>query len=178
MVIPTVPNSTVCREGNHRLNGGVNCSVDVAISDAQVRTEVEHSPTFDRPTLESLVSDLVQQIRTHYPDRLTLRPAAVRRRIVRLIDIGLLPFSRPSGRPRLQKVNNAVEMYRRHIEAVRRGDLKRVNWNAIALECIPGFAKIRTEPSRRDELKRLRDAVHARLRRKRRKVGTSPVPPT
>jgi hypothetical protein len=119
-------------------------------------------------TLESLVNDLVQQVHQQYADRLAVRPKAIRNRIVRLIDIALLPHRRPSGRPRLQSVNKAVDMYRRQPEAVRRGKLAQVNWNVIALQCVPGYAKIRTEARRRDELKRLRDAVHARLQRKRR----------
>jgi len=123
----------------------------------------------------------MHQIRMQYPDRLALRPAALKRRIVRLLDAGLLPYRRPSGRPRLQSVNEAVEMYRRQRDAIRRCKLEQVNWNAIALECIPAYAKIRTKPRRRDEPKRLRDTVHARLRRKRRKSeplnGESPPEP-
>jgi hypothetical protein len=129
-------------------------------------------------TLESLVNDLVQRVREQYADRLAVRPKSMRNRIVHLIDIGLLAYRHPSGRPRLQPVNKAVEMYRRQTQAVKRGELKRVNWNAIALKCIPAYAKISTEPRRRDELKRLRDAVHARLRRKRRNGEPPLVRPT
>jgi hypothetical protein len=137
------------------------------MSDTHVEIQDAPHPIAERLSLESLVSDLIQQIRTHYPDRLALRPAALKKRIVRLLDAGLLPHRRPSGRPRLQRVNEAVEMYRRQKDAIRRGKLKQVNWNAIALKCIPGYAKIKIEARRRDELKRLRDAVHARSRRKR-----------
>jgi hypothetical protein len=135
--------------------------------DSGHRTVTVDQPISEHPSLEALVSEFVQQIRTRYPDRLALRPAALRKRIVRLLNAGLLPHRRPSGRHRLQRVNEAVEMYRQQRDAIRRGKLEQVNWNAIAIECIPGYAKM-TAPRRRDELKRLRDAVHARSRRKRR----------
>jgi hypothetical protein len=73
-------------------------------------TEIQDAPQTlaERPSLESLVSDLIQQVRTHYPDRLALGPAALKKRIVRLLDARLLPHRRPSGRPRLQSEHPIV----------------------------------------------------------------------
>lgn len=123
----------------------------------------------DRGTgaLESLVSDFLAKVQVHHSDRLALRPKALKKRIIRLIDAGLPPYRRPAGRPKLNRITTATQMYERQKAEVKAGTRKATSWHAIAQECIPKFSEIKTDYRRMVALKRLRDAVHARRGRKR-----------
>ena len=117
--------------------------------------------TADRETVDALVSKFISDLAEKFPKRVLYRPHALRNRVIRLIDASLGPH-RPAGRPKLQRVTRATEMYRQQLAEVKAGARKEVNWQAIAIECIPGFEKIRSDYRRTVEVKRLRDAVHAR----------------
>ena len=130
------------------------------------RPEAADASAPDRASLDTLVEQFVSAIERGFPQRLKRRPKTLKRRVQYLIRTKLPPHPRPAGRPPRIHITRAVEMYRRQKREVEQGKRAEVNWLPIAQECIPGFAKIRSELKRRVEVTRLRNAVYARERRK------------
>ena len=118
-----------------------------------------------RITLESLVAEFVQKVERLFPDRLARRPKPLKKRLLRLIDVGLPPFRRPPGRPKSDRITRAAEIF---VAQRNRGT---IDWQLIAQECSPGYAHIKSEYRRRVVLDRLRNAVYARLERTKRGAG-------
>jgi hypothetical protein len=132
------------------------------------------------PTRRSLSADvkrIIEQLRANYPDRIAHRPRAFKARLMRLIDHGLPPYSKPGGRPQSPPIIRAVELFKAQRQAVAEEKQRGVNWQRIALECIPGYRKFRSNAHRRGVLNKLRNSVYARSKRKRAYKSKAPFVP-
>jgi len=67
------------------------------------------------------------------------------------------------GRPPEERITQATEMFERQR---RKANGCRVDWNQIAQCCIPGYGRFRSMYRRRAELRKLQNAVYARLGRR------------
>ncbi len=143
---------------------------EAAVEDEGLQNTSQAPPTAPpgpaEPRLDALVDRFIAEIERRLPRRLHTRPKALKRRILYLIRVKLPPRPRPTGRPPRIHITRALEMYREQKREVEQGKRAEVNWLPIAQECIPGFAKIRSELKRRVDVTRLRNAVYAREHRK------------
>lgn len=117
-----------------------------------------------RDRLSNCVDQFCKELAAAFKSRIERNPKGFKRRVLALVGRRLPPFAKPPGRPRLHRVTAAVEAYRVQKLEVVAGCRSRIDWLRIARECDRTFISIRSEYRRRVELKRLRDAVHARVR--------------
>src|SRR2546426_223496 len=115
-------------------------------------------------TLDAEVKRFAEELSGKYAQRLKLRPHALKRRVISLINHHLPPYPRPTGRPRSNRVTKATEMYLKQQAEIASGNREEVNWMVIALECIAGFGKIQNRYRRERELTKLRNSVHVRVK--------------
>ena len=141
-----------------RLTGPTSQSLDALAGEAPPRV-----------SLETAVRRFTETLNRDYANRIKRRPEAFRSRVIALVRLNLPPHPKPSGRPQQPRITRAVEMYATQLLEKQRGSRKRINWNAIAKNCIPGYVKIRSEYKRRVEIDRLRDGVYGRRRLGKRK---------
>lgn len=118
-------------------------------------------PNQDR--LSECVDEFCKELTSAFELRIERNPRGFKRRVLALVATRLPPFAKPPGRPRLRRITSAVEAYRAQLAELSTGKRLRIDWLRIARECDRTFISIRSEYRRRVELKRLRDAVHARV---------------
>jgi len=118
------------------------------------------------PDLSHDVDAFIEQLTRKYAKRLSNRPQAFKKRVLRLIAFQLPPRPRPAGRPQQARISLAASLYQQQCEEVRQ-EMKphQVNWLPIAQQCIPGFRRIKDGPRRRTAIQTLRNSVYARLKR-------------
>ena len=129
------------------------------------------------------MEQFIGELKARYPNRARHRPKAFKARVLHLVARQLPPFSQPTGRPRDARITRAVELFKAQGRQRNTEERTRIDWKAIALECIPGFAKIRSDYCRRAALGNLRNSVYARVDRKRaykrkRRLSPSKTPDT
>lgn len=117
-----------------------------------------------RISLEAEVSRFTERLLSRFQKRIQRRPLSFKNRVQALIRLGLPPYPKPSGRPQEDRITKAAALYLQQQQEIKNGTRKRANWNPIAKQCIRGFHRIRSPHKRHCEIKRLRDAVYARIR--------------
>lgn len=113
--------------------------------------------------LARVVDRFCDALLAEFGPRIDRQAKGFRRRVLAMIARRLPPRRKSPGRPRLRRVTLAVQAYVRQRDEVTIGSRKRIDWLHIARDCDPQFAAIKCEYRRRIALKRIRDAVHARL---------------
>lgn len=140
-----------------------------AVADSQVEPEPSPCSAVPEPSDMGVSTDVdafISHLDRKYADRIKTRPLAFKKRLLRLISAKLPPYPKRSGRPRLPRITLAVEMmYQEQTKRLGQARKAAVNCAPIALQCIPGFHKFRSQYRRRAEIERLRNAVYARLKR-------------
>jgi hypothetical protein len=102
-------------------------------------------------------------IRKNCVVQLRHRPKALKAVVMGMLRKELPPQPRRTGRPLDAVITKALRMKERQRRKNRRAR-KRLDWDAIARACIPGYGKMR-ERQRKREKNQLRNSVHARERR-------------
>jgi hypothetical protein len=126
--------------------------------------------------LQNFVEKFCNELRARFAPRVEGNSKGFRRRVLVLIAKRLPPFRKSPGRPRLRYVTLAVNAYEIQLEEIKAGRRKNIDWRRIAIDCDPTFAAIRSNYKRQTVLKRLRDAVHARLKIALKNAHANPSP--
>jgi hypothetical protein len=117
--------------------------------------------------LEGTLSEFIGVLQQRFPERFAHRPGALKKRVQSLIKTKMPPLRRQGGRPQQPYITRATELYQSQQRDVAAGRREGLNWVAIALEVMPGFAAIKHPYKRTIMLHRLRGAVYARMKRLR-----------
>lgn len=96
-------------------------------------------------------------------------PHGFRLAAVRELYRALAPKGKRGARRDL-RIDQALWMWRQQQRRKARGEIRSVNWQRIALACIPDWARMPPE-GRKRSLRRLRNAVHNRAHRAAGKAG-------
>ena len=114
--------------------------------------------------LSTRVDEFCKELLADFASRVKRQPKGFRARVQALIAKRLPPFRKPPGRPKSNRVSLATTFYQAQRLEVAEKRRVRIDWVAIARESDPSFAGIRSVYYRQAALKRLRDAVYARVR--------------
>lgn len=110
------------------------------------------------------IDEFCRELLADFASRVSRQPKGFRARVLALMAKRLPPFKKSPGRPKSNRVSLATAFYQAQRLEVNEKRRVRVDWLAIARESDPSFAGIRSDYYRRVALKRLRDAVYARVR--------------
>lgn len=142
-----------------RTTAGAGGALTGEASAAQALERTDSPP--DR--LTNCVNEFCKGLLATFAPRVERQAKGFRRRVSASIAKRLPPFRKPSGRPKLRRVTLAAAAYECQRKEIEPGHRKCIDWLRIARDCDPTFDVIRCDYRRRIVLKRLRDAVHARL---------------
>lgn len=124
------------------------------------------APATVRPDrLQKHIDQFCETLLATFAPRVEKQAKGFKRRVLAMVAKRLPPFRKSPGRPRLRYVTLAAKAYEVQVEEVKDCRRKKIDWRKIALDCEPTFGSIRSDNKRRAVLKRLRDAVHARMRK-------------
>ena len=114
--------------------------------------------------LDQTIAAFTADLQRRFSLPLARRPAAFRRRVLRLVNQHLSPACRRSGRPRSAQVDFACAAYFQQQREIAGGTRARLDWPVIASAADPGFDRITNLYRRRVRLAQIRAAVGARVR--------------
>lgn len=119
------------------------------------------------PPLHTKVTAFVEDLAFTYPERMRLRPAVLKKRVMELVRHIMPPHPKRTGKPMSPRVTDACRLLAEQDREMAQGRRHKRDWLVIAKKCIPGFERIRSIKSRSDAIRRLQNAVSQRLARQR-----------